>query len=104
MSLFEIEQEEALFESMALLEERAALGKLPIDMLQRVVTKAVTIFARSCEQSGYELNPVMADVATTDAVRLSVALARSQNLTPFDLSLWFACTGGVAPDRTEQGE
>jgi hypothetical protein len=79
MSLSEIVPEESLFENMAVLEKKAALGELPVEVLQRVVSMTISIFARGCEQAGYELNPVTSQVATTDAVRLSVALARSQN-------------------------
>jgi hypothetical protein len=41
---------------------------------------------------GRELPPVGNDISTTEAVRLAVALSRSQNLSAFDLALWFAQT------------
>jgi hypothetical protein len=36
-------------------------------LLQRIVAATVAIFARSCEQSGFEQTPVGNEVSTTDA-------------------------------------
>jgi hypothetical protein len=72
------------------LEKLAADDDAPdTEWLVRVVSAATKLFARGCETAGHELEPVDASVSTTEAVRLSVALARSQNLSPFDLALWF---------------
>lgn len=97
MSLSDALSDELILAGLDKLAERAASGKMDEGLLQRIVTATVAIFARSCEQAGFEQKPVGDEVSTTDAVRLAVALARSQSLTPFDLSLWFARRGGIAP-------
>ena len=97
MSSSNLASDEQVLAGLAGLAERAAAGALNESLLCQVVTATVNIFARSCEQAGYELTPIHGEVSTTDVVRLSVALARSQELTAFEMSLWFAKRGGQAP-------
>jgi hypothetical protein len=37
-----------------------------------------------------ELAPLAPDVSTTDALTLACALVRSQDLTPFEMAIWFS--------------
>ena len=55
-----------------------------------LVTEATLAYARAVDEAGREIPPLDATVSTTDAMTLACALLRSQNLTPFDLALWFS--------------
>ena len=55
-----------------------------------LVTEATLAYARAVEEAGHEVPPLQPSVSTTDALTLACALLRSQNLTPFDLALWFS--------------
>lgn len=57
--------------------------------IRNLVSEATQAYARAVEAHGEELPPLRADVSTTEALTLACALLRSQNLTPFDLALWF---------------
>jgi len=79
----------AIEDAVARTIEADAVGEVGAEELRRLVSAAVRLYAAACEREGVELMPVTGDISTTEAVRLSVALARSQNLSPFDLALWF---------------
>jgi hypothetical protein len=56
----------------------------------RAIVSAVTrLYANACTRAGVELPPVTSSVSTTDAITLSCALLRSQDLTPFEMAMWF---------------
>ena len=55
-----------------------------------LVTEATLAYARAVEEAEHEVPPLQPSVSTTDALTLACALLRSQNLTPFDLALWFS--------------
>ncbi len=76
-------------------------GPIALSDLQRLVSTAVRLYAVACEREGVELPPLVPGISTTEAVRLSVALARSQDLSPFDLALWFA---QIKPAHSAYGE
>jgi hypothetical protein len=69
--------------------ERDEIGAVPPAELRRLIDATVRLYAAACERAGVELRPVSPAISTTEAVRLSVGLARSQDLSPFDLALWF---------------
>ena len=52
------------------------LIQLPTELLREVV--------------GFELPPLTEQISTTDAITLACALLRSQDLTPFDMAMWFS--------------
>ena len=60
------------------------------EALTELVSQATLAYARAVEEAGHELPPLKPEVSTTDAITLACALLRSQNLTPFDLALWFS--------------
>ena len=57
--------------------------------VQAAVTAATRLYASACEAAGRELPPVDKSITTTEALTLACALLRSQDLTPFDMALWF---------------
>ena len=65
------------------------LEAVPHAELRRLIDAAARLYAAACEREAMEISPVSEAISTTEAVRLSVALARSQDLSPFDLALWF---------------
>ena len=60
------------------------------DSVRAAVTAATKLYAAACEDAGRELPPLDSSVSTTEALTLACALLRSQNLTPFDMALWFS--------------
>ena len=68
--------------------EEARIG-LDRATVRAAVGAAARLYSGAVEEAGREIRPVEADVTTTDAVRLSVALLRSQGLTPFEMAMWF---------------
>jgi hypothetical protein len=96
MSQSETSSAELLIREIAELDRLAGdviasgqLDRVPHAELRRLIDAATRLYAAACEREGVELRPVSPAVSTTEAVRLSVALARSQDLSPFDLALWF---------------
>lgn len=57
--------------------------------VRAAVTAATRMYASACEAEGRELPPVDSSITTTEALTLACALLRSQDLTPFDMALWF---------------
>jgi hypothetical protein len=60
------------------------------DRVRGLVTEATRLYAKACEDAGRELPPLDPGISTTEALTLACALLRSQDLTPFDMALWFS--------------
>ena len=58
--------------------------------VQKAVSEATRLYAAACEEAGKEIPPLEPGVSTTEALTLACALLRSQDLTPFDMALWFS--------------
>lgn len=69
-----------------------ALNRRPLtpEEIRAVLSAATRWYAAALEASGKEFRPVDATISATEAVTLACALLRSQDLTPFDLALWFS--------------
>ncbi|MEI9812685.1 MAG: hypothetical protein WDO18_08420 [Acidobacteriota bacterium] len=65
-------------------------AELDPEAVRAMVTAATRLYAQACESAGRELPPLDASVSTTEALTLACALLRSQDLTPFDMALWFS--------------
>lgn len=72
------------------LEELAGRTDLTEDEVRAIVSAATRLYANASAQAGRELPPLSSDVATTDAIMLACALLRSQDLTPFEMAMWFS--------------
>lgn len=80
---------------MSVSEATAALeaihaASLTQDDIRAVLSAATRWYASAVEAAGCEFAPVDATISATEAVTLACALLRSQELTPFDLALWFS--------------
>lgn len=87
----------AVRDVIAHLDDLTAQGRvdeLAEDDLRALVGCAARVHAAASEAAGYELPVADARMATTEAVVLACALLRAQELTPFDLALWFSRSGG----------
>ena len=71
------------------LDRLAERDDLSADDVRAIVSAATRLYANASTRAGRELPPLAADVSTTDAVTLACALIRSQDLTPFDMAMWF---------------
>jgi len=71
------------------LDRLAERDDLSADDVRAIVSAATRLYANASTRAGCELPPLAADVSTTDAVTLACALIRSQDLTPFDMAMWF---------------
>ena len=71
------------------LEQLAERSDLTEDEIRAIVSATTRLYANASAQAGRELPPLNPDVSTTDAITLSCALLRSQDLTPFDMAMWF---------------
>jgi len=71
------------------LDRLAERDDLSADDVRAIVSAATRLYANASTRAGRELPPLAADVSTTDAVTLACALIRSQDLTPFDMAIWF---------------
>ena len=60
------------------------------DEVRIAVSEVTRMYAAACEKAGGEIPPLQPVVSTTEALTLACALLRSQNLTPFDMALWFS--------------
>jgi hypothetical protein len=56
-------------------------------------TPLVKLYAAASERAGRELTAVTTEATPTEVVMLACALIRAQDLTPFDLALWFSRAG-----------
>ena len=72
------------------LDELAARTELSADDVQAIISAATRLYANASTRAGRELPPLAPDVSTTDALTLACALLRSQDLTPFDMAMWFS--------------
>jgi hypothetical protein len=79
--------------AVAVLDQLAADGEVSPDAVRAVVTAATRLYARESERIGQPLPPLAPDVSATDALTLACALLRSQDLTPFDMAVWFSRGG-----------
>ena len=86
-------------ETTAALESLSA-ATLTREDIRSILSAATPWYASAVEASGEEFRPVDSTIAATEAVTLACALLRSQDLTPFDLALWFS---RGAPASGEQG-
>ena len=75
---------------VANLERLAQHDDLSSDDVRAVVSAATRLYANASTRAGHELPPLTPDVTTTDAITLACALLRSQDLTPFDMAMWFS--------------
>ena len=71
------------------LEQLAGRDDLTEDEVRAVISAATRLYANASSHAGRELPPLSPDVSTTDALTLSCALLRSQDLTPFEMAMWF---------------
>lgn len=74
-------------------------ASLTPEEIRAVLSAATRWYASAVEASGREFPPVDATISATEAVTLACALLRAQDLTPFDLALWFSRN---APGAGEQ--
>ena len=75
--------------AIATLEQAAVEGELSPEDLRLVVSAATRLYARAATHAGAELPPLTPDVSTTEALTLACALVRSQDLTPFEMAVWW---------------
>jgi hypothetical protein len=78
-----------LADARALLEQLADRPDLSPEDVRAIVSAATRLYANACARAGVELPPVEPGVSTTDAITLACALVRSQDLTPFEMAMWF---------------
>ena len=76
----------AVVAQLAQLAERTDLTE---DDVRAIVSAATRLYSNASSQAGRELPPLTPDISTTDALTLSCALFRSQDLTPFEMAMWF---------------
>ena len=75
------------------LEQLADRADLTDDEVRAIVSATTRLYANASTQAGRELPPLTPDISTTDALTLSCALLRSQDLTPFEMAMWFGRGG-----------
>lgn len=76
--------------AVSALERLAESDAVSADSVCAVVSAATRLYANASARAGRELPPLSTDVSTTDAITLACALLRSQDLTPFDMAMWFS--------------
>lgn len=81
--------------AVAVLQQLADGGEVSPDAVRAVVTAATRLYARETERAGQPLAPLAPEVSATEALTLACALLRSQDLTPFDMAVWFSRTPHV---------
>ena len=90
MSPSEVKKAGTLIKELEQLADRADLTD---DEVRAIVSATTRLYANASTQAGRELPPLTPDVSTTDALTLSCALLRSQDLTPFEMAMWFGRGG-----------
>ena len=75
---------------VAVLEQLVDSASLSPEQVRAIVSAATRLYAAASSRAGEELPPVGPEVSTTDAVSLACALVRSQDLTPFEMAVWFS--------------
>jgi len=76
--------------AVLVLEQLAESGELSPESVRAVVSAATRLYAQASDRAGEPVAPLAPDVSTTDALILACALLRSQDLTPFDMAMWFS--------------
>jgi len=76
--------------AVSVLEQLAESGELSPESVRAVVSAATRLYAQASDRAGEPVAPLAPDVSTTDALILACALLRSQDLTPFDMAVWFS--------------
>lgn len=76
--------------AVSLLEDLAEHGGLSPDEVSAIISAATRLYAIASAQAGREIAPLTPEVSTTDALTLACALVRSQDLTPFEMAVWFS--------------
>jgi hypothetical protein len=82
--------DETVSQVVAILQRLAESSQLSADQLRTIVSATTSLYATASERAGHELPPVDTTVSTTDAITLACALVRSQDLTPFEMAMWFS--------------
>lgn len=72
------------------LDRLAGNHALSPEQVRAVLSAAIRLYAAASERAGRELPPAGPEISTTDAVTLACALVRSQDLTPFEMAVWFS--------------
>ena len=72
------------------LERLVDSAELSPEQVRALVSAVTRLYAAASSRAGEELPPVGPEVSTTDAVSLACALVRSQDLTPFEMAVWFS--------------
>ena len=90
MSPSEVKKADTLIKELEQLADRVDLTE---DEVRAIVSATTRLYANASTQAGRELPPLTPDVSTTDALTLSCALLRSQDLTPFEMAMWFGRGG-----------
>lgn len=70
------------------------------DSLRQLIAAVTSLYSVAVSRARTEISLNDTTVNATDIVVLVCALLRSQNLNPFDLTLWF---GRANPDEQEKG-
>ena len=83
------DDEEAIA-AVSALERLAGTGALSPEIVRAVVSAATRLYVEASARAGRELPPVTPEITTTDALTLACALVRSQDLTPFEMAVWFS--------------
>jgi hypothetical protein len=76
--------------AVSALEQLADRGELSPESVRAVVTAATRLYAQASDRAGELLAPLAPEVSATEALTLACALLRSQDLTPFDMAVWFS--------------
>jgi hypothetical protein len=79
--------------AVSVLRQLADGGEVSPETVRAVVTAATRLYARESERAGGPLAPLAPEVSATDALTLACALLKSQDLTPFDMAVWFSRDG-----------
>ena len=75
---------------VSILDRLSETGVLSADEVRAVISAATRLYANASTRAGRELPPLTPAVSTTEALTLACALLRSQDLTPFDMAMWFS--------------
>lgn len=74
-------------------------ASLTPDDIRAVLSAATRWYASAVEDSGQEFAPIDGSISATEAITLACALLRAQDLTPFDLALWFSRGAPASGER-----
>jgi hypothetical protein len=76
--------------AVEMLQQLTDSGALSADDVRAIVSAVTRLYTSASTRAGAELPPLEADVSATDALTLACALVRSQDLTPFEMAVWFS--------------